>query len=271
MARAVVFAAILALTAAPPTMAATSYLGLQPGFATAADAARVLGPPTLKLADILHEHTPQEGTGPIYVEYRLGADVVDRIEVKLLGPVGRADLIDAMKLPRQPVASTVSLGALVEFFGDGTAIVLGYRGPANDSGVVSIGYDSDRLFEREVARAAPPDGPSPVPTPTPVPGPTPAPTPAPTPTPAPVPGPAPAPAPAPPRVTENTIPPSVKRDPAACYDVFVWADAQEAAARRGSQVVRRQKAMAIRLAAQSGDCNRARQLADEYKRQFVVP
>jgi hypothetical protein len=63
----------------------------------------------------------------------------------------------------------------------------------------------------------------------------------------------------------------VKRDPAACYDVFVWADAQEAAARRGNQIARRQKAMGVRLAAQSGDCNRARQLAEEYKRQFAVP
>jgi hypothetical protein len=269
---------LLVLTAAP-ACAATPYLTLQPGLATMADAARVLGAPVLKLADVLHEHKPQEGTGPIYVEYRLGSDIVERIEVKLTGPVNRADLIAAMGLPLQNVAASMSDGALTEYFADDMAVALTYGGADPGSGVRSILYDSDRLFEREVARAkgAAREGATSTPART-----------APPATtgetgvsasPAPMPGGAPAgpggPA-APGQVAPTPAPAGpaaapVARDPRACLDLFLWADAQESASRRGDQVVRRQKAMEIRLAAQSGDCSRARQLADDYRKQYGVP
>ena len=255
-----------------PAFASTAYLGLQPGLSTRVEAGKVLGPPVLKLADVLHEHKPQDGTGPIYVEYRLGGDVIERIEVKLTGSVNRTDLIAAMRLPQQSVASRVSDGALVEYFADDMAIALTFNGADGGSGVRSIVYDSDALFERDVARArsasgtpesgSPPStpqgefpsrqGPASGGTPTPD-GPTTSGLAVPA-TPPAVPG-----------------PPPVTRDPSACYDLFLWADAQESLSRRGNQVVRRQKAMEIRLAAQSGDCSRARQLADAYKKQYGVP
>lgn len=271
MARRLRWSIVLLTLMASPAFAATAYLGLQPGLSTRADASRVLGAPVLKLADVLQEHRPQEGTGPIYVEYRLGGDEIERIEVKLTGSVNRTDLIAAMRLPQQPVASSVSDGGLVEYFADDMAIALTFNGADGGSGVRSIVYDSDALFERDVARARsasgtpesgspstpqgefpPRQGPASGGTPTPG-GPTTSGLAAPA-TPPAVPG-----------------PPPVTRDPSACYDLFLWADAQESLSRRGNQVVRRQKAMEIRLAAQSGDCGRARQLADAYKKQYGVP
>jgi hypothetical protein len=246
-------AAVFLLLHAVTGFASTPYLGLDPGWAKQVDVAKVLGEPQLKIADVLHEHKPQDGTGAIFVEYRLGSDVVDRIEVKLKSPTDRAAIIEAMRLSPSPVASSVgSSGALVEYFGEGTAIGLTYAAGQNTSGVTSISYNSDRLFESEVARAksvtttetatapAAPTSPDPQ---------------------------------TPPAAANigNTVPPSVKRDPAACYDLFLWADAQEVIARRAKQVVRRQKAMDIRIAAQSGDCDRARQLAGQYKQTFRTP
>jgi hypothetical protein len=253
---------------APAALAATAYLGLEPGWARQADVLKVLGEPVFKVGDVLQEHKPQDGTGPIYIEYRLNEDVVDRIEVKLVGPAGRAAVIEAMKLPQQVAASKVgSGGSRVEYYGEGASITLGYAGADAGSGVVSIGYNSDRLFDAEVARATPAGGsgaggsgggtppsdpgaggglatpPAPPTTGTPPPSP-------------------------PPVTLTGTVPPSVKRNPAACYDLYVFADAQALAAQRARQVARRQSAMGIRIAAQSGDCDRARQLVEQYKKQY---
>jgi hypothetical protein len=159
-----------------------------------------------------------------------------------------------MKLAESTAAIVGSNGALVEYFGNGVSVELTYSGAPPESGVATIRYDSDQLFNRELARAAPgtTSGAGEAPT---APG-----------SAAPVAPPSNAPASG--TDVVNTAPPSVTRNPAACYAVYLWADAQELAARRAKQVVRRQMAMDIRIAAQSGDCDRAHSLSDQYKRQF---
>lgn len=231
--------------------AVTVYLDLTAGFSRRAQAAKVLGQPVLTLAEILHEHAPQQDTGPIFVEYQLGSDMIERIEVTLLKPVDRAEAIEGMRLPSDPVASRISNGRLIEYFGEGASVALTYATTRSGSGVTSIAYESDAKFARDVERAKA----EPPPTTEPGPGPAPPAPPAPTPEP-------------PPPPTVSTLPPSVKRDPIACYDLFLWANSVEQASRQGSQVARRQKAMAVRLAAQSGDCSRARELQSEFKKQF---
>jgi hypothetical protein len=229
-----------------------------------ADVVKALGEPVFKMTDFLVEHRPQEGTGPIYVEYRLKSEFVERIEVKLTAPVDRAAIFQALKLSSPAGSKLGSDGALVEYFGGGASIVLAYAGAQASSGVTAINYYSDRLFENEVKRAgaqmtggagtpatgtatggttaagggaaggavAPPPPPPPPPPP-------------------------------------NTATPTAVRDPLACYDLYTWSQQEEDVARRARQVPRRQMAMDIRIRSQSGDCESARALAGQYKQRFL--
>jgi hypothetical protein len=240
----------LAIVCVARPEASTKYLELDPGWSTKADAVRVLGEPVFVMGDIVLEHKPQEGTGPIFVELRLtGGDIVERIEVRFVGPVDRATMISALKLPATPAASRLDRkGNLLEFFGDGAALMVGYGGPQVSSGAVAITYYSDVEFTKQtgLAEAASKTNPPPtIGTPT-TPG-----------TP-----------PAPPVTLLNTMPPSVKRDPLACYGLYTWSQAEEEAARKAKQTPRRQMAMDIRINAQAGDCEKAKALTEQYKRLY---
>jgi hypothetical protein len=246
---------IAAVCAASPD-AATKYLEIDPGWSTKADAVRALGEPVFVMGDILLEHKPQEGTGPIFVELRLtGGDIVERVEVRFAGAVDRASVISGLKLPAAPAASRLDRnGKLLEFFGEGAALMVGYGGPDASAGAVAITYYSDVEFARQTGLAEiasktnPPPGPGTPKTPG---------------TPGTVPGP-----PAPPVTLLNTVPPSVKRDPLACYNLYTWSQVEEEAARKARQTPRRQLAMEIRINAQAGDCEKAKALTDQYKRLY---
>jgi hypothetical protein len=241
----------VALLCASAPQASTKYLEIDPGWSTKADAVRVLGEPVFVMGDILLEHKPQEGTGPIFVELRLtGGDIVERIEVRFAGAVDRATLVDALKLPATPATSRLDRsGKLLEFYGEGAALVVGYGGPQSSSGAVAITYYSDVEFARQsgLAQAAAATNPPPGPGTTPPPGTTTGP---------------------PPPPLLNTMPPSVKRDPLACYGLYTWSQAEEDLARRAKQTPRRQLAMDIRINAQAGDCERAKTLTEQYKRLY---
>ena len=243
------------------TYASSKYLGIEPGWSTRAEADKVLGVPVVTLGDRLFEYTPQEGTGPIFVEVRRGADaIVDRVEVAFVGFVERAPLLEALQLPGDPLVAAVGAnGILLEYFGNNASMVLTYKGAHRGSGVVSLGHYSDRFFEvhvdRAKARLASGEAKAPTAPPT-------------TDTPTP-PGPQTGPGPTTPPAGPSPIPPSMKRDHLACYDLYLWSDAEAETARRARQIPRRQLAMNIRIAAQSGDCGRARSLTDAYKKQFA--
>jgi hypothetical protein len=55
--------------------------GLTPGKSTRAAAERVLGQPVRKVSETLVEYRPMPLTGKIFVQYRAGEDVAERIEV----------------------------------------------------------------------------------------------------------------------------------------------------------------------------------------------
>jgi hypothetical protein len=258
--RACRIAAVAVLVVGSGTMprAATKYAEVEPGWSTKADAIRALGEPTESLTSFLLECSPQAGTGPIFVELRTdGSDVVDRIEVRFTAALARQALADALKLPPEPDAIAINgRGGLVEYYGNNLSIVLTYDSRDTSGGAVSIGYDSDALFERELDRAKasgskPPAGGDTAPG-TSIGGAAGGGVP---------PGP-----PSPPPV--NTVPPSIRRDPLACYGVYVWAQREEDAARKAKQRPRRQMAADISIAAQSGDCDRAKKLVDDYRKQF---
>ncbi|MEW6210050.1 MAG: vWA domain-containing protein, partial [Acidobacteriota bacterium] len=62
--------------------------------------------------------------------------------------------------------------------------------------------------------------------------------------------------------------PRSRFDPAACRDVYVWAQAELEAVKRLKDVGRRQAVMEIMITAQRGDCERARQLQAVYKGRY---
>lgn len=55
-------------------------------------------------------------------------------------------------------------------------------------------------------------------------------------------------------------------DTSSCRDVYAWAQAEQEAAKRGRDVARRQAMLEIIIAAQRGECEKARQLAANYRR-----
>lgn len=59
----------------------SSYKGLTPGKSARADVERVLGKPVKKLSETLIEYRAQPLTSKVYVQYRKGSDVIERIEV----------------------------------------------------------------------------------------------------------------------------------------------------------------------------------------------
>jgi hypothetical protein len=59
----------------------SSYKGLTPGKSTRAEVERVLGLPVKKISETLIEYRPQPLTKRVYVQYREGAPIVERIEV----------------------------------------------------------------------------------------------------------------------------------------------------------------------------------------------
>jgi hypothetical protein len=61
--------------------AQTSYKGLTPGKSTRAEVERVLGRPVKSVSATLIEYRPQPLTTKIFVQYRFGSPVVERIEV----------------------------------------------------------------------------------------------------------------------------------------------------------------------------------------------
>jgi hypothetical protein len=58
----------------------SSYKGLTPGKSRRVEVERVLGQPVKQVSETLVEHKPQPMTGRIYVQYRKGSVVMERIE-----------------------------------------------------------------------------------------------------------------------------------------------------------------------------------------------
>ena len=86
----------------------STYKGLTPGQSTRADAERVLGRPVNKLSETLIEYRPQPLTGKIYVQYRKGSPIVERIEMLCRTQSSTCDdLIKSLNLalPQEPTAS----------------------------------------------------------------------------------------------------------------------------------------------------------------------
>lgn len=88
----------------------TSYKGLTPGHSTRANVERVLGRPVNNVSATLIEYRPQPLTGKIFVQYRKGSRVVERIEMLCRTEASTCeDLIKALKLhlPADPDSNKI--------------------------------------------------------------------------------------------------------------------------------------------------------------------
>ncbi|CAN5583087.1 hypothetical protein BH20ACI3_BH20ACI3_38100 [soil metagenome] len=88
----------------------SSFKGLTPGRSTRADVERVLGQPVKEVSETLIEYPPQRLTGKIFVQYRKGSPVVERIEmVCRLETSTCEDLIKSLnlRLPKNPASDQV--------------------------------------------------------------------------------------------------------------------------------------------------------------------
>ncbi len=168
-------AAILLLLACLICFGQASYQGLTPGQSTRSDVERLLGQPVNKVSETLHEFGPKWSARKIYVQYRKGSAVVERIEVLLAEPVKPADArmyftfasppgdpfggnslyrsesLRSAALSAQPVATRTRKGRLEEYFGELYYMVLTHEGEEASSHVNQIGYYSRELFDSAVA------------------------------------------------------------------------------------------------------------------------
>lgn len=103
--------ALLLLMSGATCFAQTSYKGLTPGKSTRAEAERVLGRPVKAVSGTLIEYRPQPLTDKIYVQYRVGSQVVERIEILCHTETSTCDdLIKSLnlRLPEEPDAVKLS-------------------------------------------------------------------------------------------------------------------------------------------------------------------
>jgi hypothetical protein len=141
------------MLACAPCLGVSTYLGLQPGQSTRDDVARVLGQPVRGVSATCFEYNPQAGTGKIYVEFRSGPLVVDRIDVHFLRPISRSAMVRSLNLSEKADAvQTNTEGQLMEYFGSIKSLVLTYTSEATSSGVSCLGYYSRELFERVIGQ-----------------------------------------------------------------------------------------------------------------------
>jgi Mg-chelatase subunit ChlD len=63
--------------------------------------------------------------------------------------------------------------------------------------------------------------------------------------------------------------PRAQFDPAACQDLYAWAQTESDVARRSGNTPRRQAILTILVASQKGDCANAQRLAEAYRRLYI--
>ena len=101
----IVFIILCLLVACGTCFGQSTFEGLTPGKSTRADAERVLGQPVKKVSETLIEYRPQPLTSKVYVQYRQGSPVIERIEVLCrLASSTCDDLIKSsnLHLPEEP-------------------------------------------------------------------------------------------------------------------------------------------------------------------------
>jgi hypothetical protein len=227
--------ALALLMTGTPLLAVTRWKAIEPGASTRDQVDNALGQPQRNISGMLYEYAPQQGTGRVLVEYR-PTGVVHRVQVELVKPVSRGALVKQFQLEEfTPLKKAEPDGTMAEYFGSNASLVFFYVGTDESSGVARIGFYSGELFDQVTGplMSSLPAPPSTATTP----------------------------------VTDATLIIETL-NPAACQDIYVWADMEQPKARRSRNAGRRQLLLDILIASQKGDCARARTQAAAYKSAY---
>jgi len=149
---------LLILMTAVVSSAQTSYKGITPGKSRKVEVERVLGSPVKQLSETLIEYRPQPLSGRIYVQYRQGSAVVERIEFICRLPDSTCeDFVASLNIRLPEGASEVSQqyekGKYVIYHASPHFVAETYDG--GDASRVSgrVAFYSRELYEAEAAKA----------------------------------------------------------------------------------------------------------------------
>lgn len=131
-------------------LAQTSYKGVLPGSTTRAQVEHAFGQAVKEVSSTLSEYEASDVAGKIYVQFRSGANVVERVEVIYQDPNDRSKVAGPLKLPSSPTASQVNLKGKREEYYAAACIVLTFAGESVADGVSRVGYYSRELFDGAV-------------------------------------------------------------------------------------------------------------------------
>jgi hypothetical protein len=70
------------------------------------------------------------------------------------------------------------------------------------------------------------------------------------------------------RMLDRARNPQMQFDPAACRDLYFWAQTERDVAKKSKDVGRHQAILEISILAQRGECDKARSQADNYKKRY---
>jgi hypothetical protein len=147
------FILALVLAAGLSAFADSTYMGVQPGLSTRADAEAVFGSPVSTTDQRLFEYKIEGVSGKVLVEYRPDG-VVERIERWFARPVTRSAMMRSLSLPDEPDEKGKTRdGRLIEYFGGIKTLALIYKGAEPATGVAAIGYYSMELYDKSLEKA----------------------------------------------------------------------------------------------------------------------
>jgi hypothetical protein len=149
-------AALLLFVTCTSSVAQTSYKGLVPGKSRKAEVERVLGQPVKQLSETLAEYRPQPLSGRIYVQYRRGSAVVERIEFLCRLPDSDCDdFVKSLNLRLPEGASEVSQqyekGKYVVYHASPHFVAETFEGGEGSPVSARVAFYSRELYESVVA------------------------------------------------------------------------------------------------------------------------
>lgn len=206
--------------------------GIEPGRSTRAEFEKVFGPATRELSATRAAYAPKDGAAAIEVEYKHA--VVDRIDL-VFEPLGVASVLQALGLTT-PSASGAVDGRAVDYFGGSNTYALTHQSDTA-SDIVMVSYLSPAAFDAAVRGLGTVKDPGP-------------------------------PSKAVQLSNPDDGPVILKLNPAACSQLYLWAQQENDVAKKTKQASRRIAILDIVVASQKGDCLAATRLADRYRRQY---
>jgi hypothetical protein len=231
--------AVLLIWAAAATYAASVLNGIEPGTSTRAAAEKIFGTPTQAMSATRFAYAATGGASAIEIEYT-AAQAVDRIDLAFAPGLAREDAIRALNLPANADGSEAKGERLVEYYGGSRTLVLTHAGSDLSSPISQVSYCSQSVFDALTGTVLKLDPAAPV-------------------------------SAAVQYSNAQDKPVIVQFNPNACQDIYHWAQREHDTARRGRNAERRQAILEVMITAQKGDCRRAQELADAYKRAYEGP